>query len=543
MLNNSKRKSTYPSLDARLALDDKRRSVLDSIVDGYYESDLRGGMVIVNDSLCEIFGCDSDNDLLGDDYNRYMDAANNHLIRDAFAGVIASGTAAPAVECAITRSDGRRAWIEFSITPLRAVNGRISGFRGIVRDVSERHRSQEMTNARYRLFQQITTELSETLELEEVLDAAMRAASTLTGADSGFIGLIEPNQVRLARVFGGFNEQWVPLDLGIIARVIRTQQAEFVEDVESDPDYSTDLPTTCAEIAVPLTSRGKLVGVLNLETSQPGYFTSDIFECSQLLGTRIGAAIGNARRYMEQQSQIDELSRKYARTSELEELKTDMIRVAAHDLRGPLALIGSYTELLAEDLASQLGEQQKQFINSIRQSVERMTQMTTDILSLERLNQHRDVTLMRVPLGALLEHVVSQYANESRNRGQHIHVNTEPASVYGDSSEILEAIANLLGNAVKYTPSGGQIEAHLLREGDMAVLEIIDSGYGVPPEQLDRLFQPFQRIRTHETQNIEGTGLGLYLVKKIIERHGGQVHVESQYGRGSTFGFRLPLAK
>ena len=543
MLKNSKRKSTYPSLDARLALDDRRMSVLDGIVDGYYEADVRGGLIMVNDSLCGMFGCESDTDLLGDDYTEFLDETNKRLIHEAFAEVAASGDPTPAVECAITRADGIPAWIEFSIAPLHAASGRINGLRGIVRDVSPRRLAQETTNARYRLFQQISTELSETLDLEEMLDAAIRATATLTGADGAYIGLIEDDRVRVARSYGGFTAQSVPLDLGIIARVIRARRGEWVEKVESDPDYHPDLKTTRAEIAVPLICREKLVGVLNLETSREGHFTADMFECCQLFGARIASAVENARLFAAQRAQVSELNSKYVQVSDQEALKTDMIRVAAHDLRGPLALIGSYTDLLADDLAAYLGDQQKQFIKSIRQAVERMTQMTSDILSLERINQHRDVTLMRVSLTGLLEHVVTQYANESRHRGQHIHVYSEPASVYGDSTEILEAMSNLLGNAIKYTPPGGQIEAHLLHEDDMAVLEIIDSGYGVPPDQVDKLFQPFHRVRTQETQGIDGTGLGLYLVKKIVERHGGTVYVQSEYGRGSTFGFKLPLAK
>lgn len=244
------------------------------------------------------------------------------------------------------------------------------------------------------------------------------------------------------------------------------------------------------------------------------------------------------------QAELEDLHKRYEEVSELEQLKTHMIRMTAHDLRSPLSIIGSYIELIDEDLAPHYGEMDGMYINAIRQAVARIMQLTTDILTLERLDQYREVTLMRVQLGTVLERTVNELSENSRQRNQTVTVNIdEPLAVYGDSVDLHEAITNLLGNAIKYTPDGGKIEARLRRDGDFAVLEIIDNGYGVPEDQQEHLFQPFQRIKTAETHMIEGTGLGLYLVKKIVEKHSGSMIFKSVYGEGSTFGFRLPLAK
>jgi signal transduction histidine kinase len=172
-----------------------------------------------------------------------------------------------------------------------------------------------------------------------------------------------------------------------------------------------------------------------------------------------------------------------------------------------------------------------------------MTQMTSDILSLERLHEHHDVTLMRVQLSTLIEHTMDEFTEQSQLQDQQIHLSLEPLAVYGDASELHEALANLFSNAVKYTPNGGSIEARLTRDGDDAVVDFIDNGYGIPEDQQAQLFQPFHRVKTRETRAIDGTGLGLYLVKTIVERHHGTVHFESTLGKGSRFGFRIPLAK
>jgi signal transduction histidine kinase len=133
--------------------------------------------------------------------------------------------------------------------------------------------------------------------------------------------------------------------------------------------------------------------------------------------------------------------------------------------------------------------------------------------------------------------------DEIRQRGQELAVSIEPLAVDGDPTELREPVTNLLGNAVKYTGSGGVIRVALHRDGDSALLEIADTGYGIPADQQEGLFQPFHRVKTRETYTIDGTGLGLYLVKRIVERHRGSVHFYSDYGKGSVFGFRLPLAK
>jgi len=520
--------------------------MFDDLADGYYQADLRGRLTVVNRSLCSILGCDDLAQLVGDDAARFFDANTIRRLETIFSGVLKSGESVQAVECPLTRTDGEDRTIEFSVALRSSERGRPIGYCGIVRDVTERTRAAASLKQRFSelsVLQQVDVELNQTLALDSVLAVALNAALLLSGAEAGFIGLIEHDKIRLARSVGGFPEAWMSLDTGIIARAIRTQHAECVLDVSADPDYYADLPSTRAEIAIPLIARGKVVGILNLETAVPLLFTPDVFEFAQLICSRISAAVENARLYETLQSQLAELRGLYTQVSDLEQLKTHMIRVAAHDLRGPLSIIASYIELLNEDLAAHYNEMDEMYVNAIRTSVVRMTQMTTDILSLERLDEHREVTLMRVQLGALLERTMEEFAEQSRQCRLDVSVNVEPLSVYGDSAELHEAVVNLVGNAIKYTASGGTIEARLQRDGDFAVLEIIDSGYGIPEDQQQELFQPFRRIKTRETYAIEGSGLGLYLVKRIVERHGGTIRFQSEYHKGSTFGFRLPLAK
>jgi signal transduction histidine kinase len=262
-----------------------------------------------------------------------------------------------------------------------------------------------------------------------------------------------------------------------------------------------------------------------------------------LLAGRITAALDNARLYRVSQEQFDELTRLYIRVSELEGMKTDMIRMAAHDLRNPLAQVLGFTELLLDD-AGRLSVQDVQFLQAIRQSGGKMLAIVNDVLSLERVNSNHIQLDEIVSLDALARGICESYLEDAHAKHLTYYLigMSIPCTVRGDSAYLREAMDNLIANAIKYTPAGGTITVRLELHPDTALFEVEDTGYGVPEDAQTGLFQPFYRARTEETLTIDGTGLGLHLVKHIIERHGGAVHFRSVHGKGSTFGFTLPVA-
>jgi two-component system, OmpR family, sensor histidine kinase VicK len=146
-------------------------------------------------------------------------------------------------------------------------------------------------------------------------------------------------------------------------------------------------------------------------------------------------------------------------------------------------------------------------------------------------------------MNAMAERVVAE-SEEGAARKKHQLIcdfTTAQLLVQADPAQMHEAMVNLVDNAMKYTPDGGEIQIRLCRVGDSARFEVEDNGFGIPDEMQKELFQPFYRARSRETLTIEGTGLGLHLVRNIIERFGGTMRVESEYGKGSTFGFDVPV--
>ncbi|MFZ4828771.1 MAG: sensor histidine kinase [Phototrophicaceae bacterium] len=268
---------------------------------------------------------------------------------------------------------------------------------------------------------------------------------------------------------------------------------------------------------------------------------SDYLEKWMLSPHLLARSLRYAIRQQEQHNQLEDLVQQ---VQQLEQAKTDMLRVAAHDLRTPLTVLHGYAELLREDLYTQMSEQHRFFLDELTNGFMRMQKMVSDILSLERIERQRAQGY--TDKVNLVETVQSAYGLYHGKSGHDLSLTTAPVAVwvYGDPTELGEAISNLIANAIKYTPeASGHIQVSLMHEGENAVFRVKDNGYGVPHNMQAKLFEPFYRAKTAETRKIAGTGLGLHLVKRIIERHKGTILFESVHQHGSTFGFQIPLVK
>ncbi len=245
--------------------------------------------------------------------------------------------------------------------------------------------------------------------------------------------------------------------------------------------------------------------------------------------------IGVAQDITKDKMADEEREKLLVRITDLEHLKSDMIRVAAHDLRAPLSIIIGYAALLKDDV---LTETQDTFMNEIAKAARRMENMIRDILSLERIEAHAAGQHESVVLNTLVQTAYNEGYLQADHKSQAyvLSLPDTPVVVQGDPVQLKEAVDNLIRNAIKYTHESGTIQVRLTANG---IFEVEDSGYGIPENQQHGLFSPFFRASSPETREIEGTGLGLHLVKRIIERHGGQMHFHSEYGKGSIFGFRL----
>ena len=268
------------------------------------------------------------------------------------------------------------------------------------------------------------------------------------------------------------------------------------------------------------------------------------FQFLQLITGRIAAFLDNASLYRQTQDQLEELTTLYQEVQYLEQLKTDMIRIASHDLKNPLGSIMGYMQMFRLDAEEKLDNRERNYLDKIDLATAKMERITKRILSLERIQQLSEkqnseiIDLTNLVYKSVSEHIDFSVRNEQQLKR---HLPDHQVLIDADPAQLYEALSNLVHNALKYTPRHGTVDVSLTVEEGIAKFRVKDTGYGIPEHLQKRLFDPFYRAKTTETRFIEGTGLGLHLVKNIIERHHGQMFFESVYKEGSTFGFDIPL--
>ena len=224
----------------------------------------------------------------------------------------------------------------------------------------------------------------------------------------------------------------------------------------------------------------------------------------------------------------------------LNELKSQMIRMASHDLRNPLNLAFGYVDLLENEVADR--QAAVPLLNGLASGLRRMRQLIEDLLSVERIESSSERVREIVDMNGIAAHAADELRPQATSKRHTLTVEADSrhALVSADLVQARQVITNLISNAIKYTPDGGWIQVRVRHADDNVVVEVEDNGLGIPKEAQSRLFERFYRVRTKQTEDIEGTGLGLSLVKAIVEQHAGSVEVDSEDGRGSVFRVRLP---
>lgn len=227
----------------------------------------------------------------------------------------------------------------------------------------------------------------------------------------------------------------------------------------------------------------------------------------------------------------------------IDKMKSSFVAMASHELRTPLTAIkGFVSTLLMDDGFS--NEERREFYMIIDQECDRLTRLINDLLNTSRIEAGESLkpNYTRVDAKALLEKVVLIQRQSTHKHQIKLDLRSEIPTIIGDEDKLDQILTNLLNNAIKYSPNGGDITVHAVVEDDHLLIGVEDQGLGIPKDHLAKVFDKFHRVNNEDNRKIYGTGLGLYLVKHLVEAvHMGKIWVESEVGKGSTFLVRIPL--
>ncbi len=239
-----------------------------------------------------------------------------------------------------------------------------------------------------------------------------------------------------------------------------------------------------------------------------------------------------------------ELAKKNRELDELNKLKNQFLGIAAHDLRNPLGVVLGYSELLLDDDYQHSPEENREMLSSIHQTGKFMLSLVNDLLDIANIESGKlELNISEQDFNRVVRETLkgSEIFAKAKSMKLLFHPSSFPLEVRMDRPKIEQVIGNLVSNAIKYSFPGSTIELSLERIGDYARFVVRDHGQGIREEELAKLFKPFQKASSKSTAGEKSTGLGLSIVKKIVEAHQGESGVTSQLGEGSAFFFTLPL--
>jgi signal transduction histidine kinase len=227
-----------------------------------------------------------------------------------------------------------------------------------------------------------------------------------------------------------------------------------------------------------------------------------------------------------------------------EEFYRSFIQNISHELLTPLAAIAGHVANIKECSIEEV-ESWRLSQDIIEREVRRLTGLTSNLLLLSRLESGVPLRLESTNIGVVVEEAVAGLLRVAQAKGIELSIQSPPRlpRTRADRDRIKQVFINLLDNAVKYCPEGSKVQVRLGADGDSIIVEVADNGPGIPPEDLPHIFEKMYRVEKESTRAVEGSGLGLSIVKRIVELHGGRIAVESTVGEGTTFRVRLPLAE
>ncbi len=397
------------------------------------------------------------------------------------------------------------------------------------------------------------TPLAPSGSVNDILDSVIAKLIDATGADAALVRLVDRERGEfIVPVHKGFPQSFVEATKfkgsgSAVEVAFRTGEPIIAADIASDPRIKGKEQLrvgfhSCAFL--PLKVHGATRGIVHLAARQVGYFTADKAAGLLAIAHQMGIAIENLEMFDAARSAKESLE---STNRKLDQQTQDLLRsnaeleqfayVASHDLQEPLRMVTGYTQLLVKRHRAQLNGNALEYCDFIVDGAKRMQGLIADLLTYSRVGT-KGQPFAPVPAEEVVKRTLQTLAVAIEESAAQVSCDTLP-TVVGDEGQLGQLMQNLIANGIKYR-NGQAPEIHIgcVRQNDDWLFSVRDNGIGIDPQYAERIFILFQRLHTRE--EYDGTGIGLAICKKIVERHGGRIWVESEVGKGSEFFFTLP---
>jgi signal transduction histidine kinase len=411
---------------------------------------------------------------------------------------------------------------------------------------------------RIRILHGITSAMLRILELDRLLPEIVRSATLLESADAASVMLVDESGEFLRIVaHHGLSEEYasaqrIPMETA--KSIYRGFDTHIEIDLEKQPAGDPALikrEKLARVVAMPLVHEGKLIGGINVYTrDQERRFDAIDLDILHILAAQASIAITNARLYEAERHGRRVQESMLAEQRESERQKDEFLSIVSHELKTPLTPLKALAQLLRlrlrrhrEDGRELDLESLDSNLRTIERQVDRMSGLVNDLLEVSRAGQGRfELQQQEFDLVPVVREVVQRYREISAEEGRITFAVTAPGTlpITGDAMRIEQALTNLVGNAVKYSPSGGEIRIAVDARGDEVAFLVVDNGIGIPAEDLPTLARPFAR-GSRRARTFSGMGIGLYLARLVAEGHGGSLALASAgEDKGTTVTMTLP---
>ena len=387
--------------------------------------------------------------------------------------------------------------------------------------------------------------INTTLNLTDVLNLILTSSLELLGGNEGSIMLLEDDKKHLKVVsYHGPRTEVVlkgrgKVGTGVAGTVAQRREPMLIQGNRLEKDVQGSAGPTRgirSAMSVPLVRNDELLGVLNLnETQGDRMFTEQDLNSLGVFAEHAAIAIGNASIFAKERETVERLE-------ELDQLKSDFVASVSHELKTPLTAIIGAARMVSRKGDDMDPDDQSKFMEMIERQGNRLLRLVDDVLTTSQIESGRQMIRELVDLRAAAQDVVDELGQMNVGAGREITLTSEPERprIWGDQIALQQILRNLIENALKYSGETASIWVTVRETPDEGILEVGDGGVGIDEEGLRVIFERFQQVDSSSTRRVGGFGLGLFIVKSLVDAHGGEIDVKSATGEGTVFTIHLP---